>query len=149
MKPTRINESDSEEEDVILMHNNSARDQKEIERRISMIQDIDHEYRPSVKKQKEESVFKKAEQSVLIEEGEEAFNLNPNMQEAVFGGLNRTIDDLSINKKRDSQANGKVTIPIDWDYIIDQHIKNTNTNVTEANKTAQNVSSDDLDELLF
>jgi hypothetical protein len=57
VKPTRINESDSEEEDVILMHNNSARDQKEIERRISMIQDIDHEYRPSVKKQKEESVF--------------------------------------------------------------------------------------------
>ncbi len=114
-----------------------------------MIQDIDHEYRPSVKKQKEESVFQKAEQSVLVEEGEEAFNLNPNMQEAVFGGLNRTIDDLSINKKRDSQANGKVTIPIDWDYIIDQHIKNTNTNVTEANKTTQNVSSDDLDELLF
>ena len=31
-------------------------------------------------------------------------------------------------------ANGKVTIPIDWDYIIDKYIKNTNTNLFEANK---------------
>lgn len=33
-----------------------------------------------------------------------------------------------------TSANGKVTIPIDWDFIIDKHIKNTNTNLFEANK---------------
>lgn len=42
----------------------------------------------------------------------------------------------SPNTSREG-GSGKVTIPIDWDYIIDKYIKNTNTNVNEANKSAK------------
>ena len=50
----------------------------------------------------------------------------------------KTLDAVeAVNKekiplKKDSlkqqPSQGKVTIPIDWDYIIDKYIKNTNTN---------------------
>lgn len=85
-----------------------SRDHREIERRISMIQDIDHEYRPSTAAKKAGSVFKKAEQTLLQQEdAKEAFDLNPGMNEAVFGGLNRSLESLSLRqsaaKKRESQ----------------------------------------------
>lgn len=104
-KLARINESDSEEEEGA---DEISRDHREIERRISMIQDIDHEYRPSNAAKKAGSVFKKAEQSLLQQEdAKEAFDLNPGMNEAVFGGLNRSLGSLSLRqsaaKKRDSQ----------------------------------------------
>ena len=37
----------------------------------------------------------------------------------------------------------KVTIPIDWDQIIDKHIKNTNTNVMEVSKAVRDSDRDD------
>ena len=37
----------------------------------------------------------------------------------------------------------KVTIPIDWDFIIEKHIKNTNTNVMEVAPSKGSESGDD------
>ena len=64
-KVTRINESDSDEDERDNKADEISRDHREIERRISMIQDIDHEYRPSTSAKKAGSVFKKAEQTLL------------------------------------------------------------------------------------
>ena len=49
------------------------------------------------------------------------------------------------------EARGKVTIPIDWDFIVDNFIKNTNTNVLEENKkikrkATNGIEEDDVDE---
>jgi hypothetical protein len=35
---------------------------------------------------------------------------------------------LKKDSLKQQPSQGKVTIPIDWDYIIDKYIKNTNTN---------------------
>ena len=75
------------------------------------------------------------------------------MNEAVFGGLNRSLESLSLRqsaaKKRDSQQQGKVTIPIDWDDIINNHIKNTNTNVNDANRSSSAAQAEDIDDIFF
>ena len=132
------------------MLDNNRSDIKEIERRISMLQDPDHEYR-TPNKLNGSSLFRKSELTPLGNENEdeEEFSLNPDMKEAVFGGRNKSTDSegsQSRQKKRNSESSGKVTIPIDWDYIIEKHIKNTNTNVTEANKQSNSNDLEDDDE---
>ena len=52
-------------------------------------------------------------------------------------------DKTQLQNEANSSANGKVTIPIDWDYIIDKYIKNTNTNVIETTKASG--KEDDID----
>ena len=42
---------------------------------------------------------------------------------------------LNVNRvDTDSGEKVRVSIPIDWEYIIEKHIKNTNTNVIEIKK---------------
>jgi hypothetical protein len=41
-----------------------------------------------------------------------------------------------FGNQAEDATGGKVTIPIDWDYIIDNYIKNTNTDVKEETKSA-------------
>ena len=83
-----------------------------------------------------------------IDDAEEVFNLEPvklPKKEEQFsfgkgdkkGGQSRSQSHLIYEEQQqdaNSSANGKVTIPIDWDYIIDKYIKNTNSNLFEANK---------------
>lgn len=110
--------------------------------------------------------FKKMDLITLENEEEEAFNLNPQQQLLHNNPRSRSdnAENFSFNKmdrqrKRsdslitkptkatpdafaanDDSSRGKVTIQIDWDYIIDKYIKNTNTNVMEANKSPKTTS---------
>lgn len=85
-----------------------------------------------------------------IEGAEEAFNLEPfqmqkKPEQFSFGKIDQKKAGQSHSQliEQDQQesntsANGKVTIPIDWDYIIDKYVKNTNTNLFDASKGSSN-----------
>ncbi|TNV84907.1 hypothetical protein FGO68_gene7275 [Halteria grandinella] len=130
----KINE-DTDEEDEILTEDERDQDEDmlggddgEIERRMSMLQNEDHEYKPSPAPSKKDE-FKKMDIYNTTTEGanEDKFHLNAS---------NKDIFNKKVDITATSNAGSKVTIPIDWDDIIDRYIKNTNTNVMEANKGA-------------
>ncbi len=117
--------------------------QQDIERRMSQLMDVEHIKDP--KKKSTKSSVKRADLPGLgiVEDAEESFNLDPvkfpkKDEQFSFGKNNtRNNNSLIIADDQNTSANSKVTIPIDWDYIIDKYIKNTNTNVIEANKGAE------------
>ena len=116
------------QEDQEIIHEDVEEDaETEIERRISMIIDCD-----DAPKGEE---FKKVPLITNGDDEDDKFGLNP-------APIVKPDSQFSFNKKgaasdeSGSSSRGKVTIPIDWDHIIDRYIKNTNTNVMEANQSS-------------
>ena len=113
-----INESEdliSEEGDTRSIIDEDDHMDVEVERRMSqLIVDID-----GVGEEK----TKKPKKSQRIVEEKDNFSLSPQQHL-----VNKDKIPLKKDSLKQQPSQGKVTIPIDWDYIIDKYIKNTNTN---------------------
>ena len=70
-----------------------------------------------------EEKTKKPKKSQRIVEEKDNFSLSPQQHL-----VNKEKIPLKKDSLKQQPSQGKVTIPIDWDYIIDKYIKNTNTN---------------------
>jgi hypothetical protein len=168
---TAINESDdhmigSMSERSMIEEDDAGFDiHREMDRRMTQLMDVDHVFKPSSKSKtgNKQGTFKRVNLPGMteVETAEEAFNLEPvklpkKEEQFSFGkidhkkGQSHSRSNLIAEgqlEDANTSANGKVTIPIDWDSIIDKYIKNTNTNLFEANKATEGKDEDrDSDE---